>query len=76
MLKTAVKNRPEQRIWWSNAILFIGIHIAAFSGIHFHPLRSTPRSTLTLAFVLWQIACFRYVQYCLEGLRLIYTSLV
>ncbi|KIP11139.1 hypothetical protein PHLGIDRAFT_100083 [Phlebiopsis gigantea 11061_1 CR5-6] len=61
MRKTTIsKTRDEagERIWWTNALLFVTVHLAAFGGIYLYPLRTTCKSTLVLSFILWQVACF------------------
>ncbi|KAI0348260.1 hypothetical protein BDW22DRAFT_1319775 [Trametopsis cervina] len=48
----------KSAIWWTNGILFVTIHIAAFLGAFYHPYSITRSATLILAFLLWQAACF------------------
>lgn len=55
--QSAIK-QPPVRVWWSNAILFVAIHIAACVGVYHYPYYATCKETLVLAFVCWQVACF------------------
>ncbi|KAG8931932.1 hypothetical protein FRC02_001954, partial [Tulasnella sp. 418] len=46
-------------IWWSNAIFFIGMHIIGLAGTYYlRPITTTPRATLILCFISWQLASF------------------
>jgi len=46
------------KIWWSNGIFFVSVHIAAIlSAIHWPP-QSVPRASLILSFVVWQLGTF------------------
>ncbi len=49
------------KIWWSNAIFFVSIHIAAFIGAYYFPVYAVHRASLFLAFLVWQLADFGYV---------------
>ncbi|EPQ60464.1 hypothetical protein GLOTRDRAFT_135138 [Gloeophyllum trabeum ATCC 11539] len=55
--QVAFKTR-RPKVWWSNAVFFVGAHIAALVGIYYRPVYAVPRATLVLAFVLWQLAEF------------------
>ncbi|PBK76831.1 hypothetical protein ARMSODRAFT_948673 [Armillaria solidipes] len=46
------------KIWWSNAIFFVSIHIAAFIGVYYFPVYAVHRASLFLAFLVWQLADF------------------
>ncbi|ESK86954.1 acyl- desaturase [Moniliophthora roreri MCA 2997] len=52
----ANNSKPATRIWWSNAIFFVVVHLAAAIGIYFYPPSGVPRETLVLALVSWQLA--------------------
>ncbi|EKM61593.1 uncharacterized protein PHACADRAFT_156838 [Phanerochaete carnosa HHB-10118-sp] len=57
-IKESTQRPPgQQQFWWSNAIVFVGTHIAACAGVYYQPLSSTPKATLVLSVVLWQAAC-------------------
>uniref|UniRef100_A0A0W0FWH7 Cytochrome b5 heme-binding domain-containing protein n=1 Tax=Moniliophthora roreri TaxID=221103 RepID=A0A0W0FWH7_MONRR len=59
----ANNSKPATRIWWSNAIFFVVVHLAAAIGIYFYPPSGVPRETLVLALVSWQLAelgCLRH----------------
>ena len=49
------------KLWYSNAIFFVGTHIAACLGVYKKPVWDVPRATLLLAFVTFQAAEFGYV---------------
>lgn len=51
------------RIWWSNAIFFVGVHFAAVIGIYYWPYHEVPRATLVLSVMIWQLADFGYVAF-------------
>lgn len=46
------------KIWWSNAIFFVSIHIAAFIGVYYFPIYAVHRASLFFAFLVWQLADF------------------
>ncbi|KAK1223610.1 hypothetical protein PQX77_013507 [Marasmius sp. AFHP31] len=52
------KTRPAERIWWSNAVFFLLVHVAAILGVFWYPPRSVPTKTLVLAILSWQLAEF------------------
>ncbi|KAL0071122.1 hypothetical protein AAF712_001680 [Marasmius tenuissimus] len=52
------KTRPAERIWWSNAVFFLLVHVAAVLGVFWYPPRSVPTKTLVLAVLSWQLAEF------------------
>ncbi|KAF7302757.1 Stearoyl-CoA desaturase [Mycena chlorophos] len=55
---TTTKHALPQ-LWWSNAIFFVGVHVAAIYGALFwRPYYAVPRATLILAFAIWQLADF------------------
>jgi len=51
------------KIWWSNAIFFIAVHVAAVIGMYYKPYYAVPRATLVFSAVLWQLADFGHVTY-------------
>ncbi|KAF9068664.1 hypothetical protein BDP27DRAFT_1223879 [Rhodocollybia butyracea] len=51
-------NSPRPPIWWSNAIFFLSVHVAASIGLYLFPPAAVPRPTLILAYVMWQLAEF------------------
>ncbi len=50
--------RRSNNIWWSNAVFFLAIHLAAFYGIHRKPFSSVSTPSLVLALAIWQSSCF------------------
>nr|GAT57421.1 stearoyl-CoA desaturase [Mycena chlorophos] len=55
----ATTKRASPQLWWSNAIFFVGVHVAAIYGALFwRPYYAVPRATLILAFAIWQLADF------------------
>ncbi|KIL00840.1 hypothetical protein PAXRUDRAFT_790237 [Paxillus rubicundulus Ve08.2h10] len=46
------------KIWWSNAVFFVSVHIAALAGAYHRPPTHVPRLTLLMSLVLWQLADF------------------
>ena len=46
------------KFWYSNAIFFVGTHIAACVGVYSRPVWDVPRATLFLAFLMFQAAEF------------------
>ncbi|KAH7925171.1 hypothetical protein BV22DRAFT_1105047 [Leucogyrophana mollusca] len=46
------------KIWWSNAIFFVSVHVAAVVGVYFRPPSVVSRASLLTAFILWQLADF------------------
>ena len=54
----ALAARPAERIWWSNAVFFLLIHVAALLGVFWYPPGSVPITTLLLAVLSWQLAEF------------------
>ncbi|KAH8110614.1 hypothetical protein DFH11DRAFT_1801746 [Phellopilus nigrolimitatus] len=54
----ATASLPRGDIWWSNAIFFVGVHIAAGVGMSCRPLWDVPRATMLLAIAVFQAACF------------------
>ena len=49
---------PTAKIWWSNTVLFVSVHIGAFLGVYWMPPNCVARATLWMSFVLWQLADF------------------
>lgn len=49
---------PKSKIWWSNSIFFLWVHLAALWGIYYWPPSAVPRATLILSFLVWQLAEF------------------
>ncbi|KAF8585127.1 hypothetical protein K439DRAFT_1083268 [Ramaria rubella] len=46
-------------IWWSNSVFFVATHLAAFYGVLcVSPFSVTPKKSLVLATILWQLSCF------------------
>ncbi|KAH9849215.1 hypothetical protein C2E23DRAFT_888403 [Lenzites betulinus] len=43
-------------IWWSNAVFFVGIHLAAAVAVLLRPPSQVPQATLWLMVILWQAA--------------------
>lgn len=58
---STVTGRPRPKIWWSNSIFFLAVHIAAAIGLYFKPFFSVPRATVLLFFFSWQLADFGWV---------------
>ncbi|TFK26644.1 hypothetical protein FA15DRAFT_587923 [Coprinopsis marcescibilis] len=51
--------RPEgTRIWWSNAVFFVCVHMAAFMGVYYRPPWLVKPASLVLGFLVWQLADF------------------
>lgn len=48
----------QPQIWWSNAIFFVSIHLAAAIGIYYFPPWATQKKTLLLWFLTWQLSDF------------------
>ncbi|KAF8554355.1 hypothetical protein OG21DRAFT_1382434, partial [Imleria badia] len=46
------------KIWWSNVVLFVSVHIDAFLGVCLMPPTRVARATLWMSFILWQLADF------------------
>ncbi|EJC98738.1 uncharacterized protein FOMMEDRAFT_96016 [Fomitiporia mediterranea MF3/22] len=44
--------------WWSNAIFFVGVHVAACLGLYYKPPWVVSRATIWLGIAVWQLACF------------------
>ncbi|QRV80236.1 Fatty acid desaturase [Ceratobasidium sp. AG-Ba] len=57
-VKPIVPQPPAAPIWWSNAIFFVSMHIAAALGVYKYPAWQVPRRTLVLCIVSWQLASF------------------
>ncbi|KAF8078933.1 hypothetical protein FPV67DRAFT_85563 [Lyophyllum atratum] len=47
---------PE--IWWSNAVFFVSVHVAATLGAIYWPPHAVPRASLILSLVVWQFGTF------------------
>lgn len=62
-----VVSSSPPKIWWSNAIFFLSIHLAALVGIYFWPPYAVARATLLLSFAIWQLADFGHVFRILPG---------
>ncbi|KAI0828851.1 hypothetical protein BC628DRAFT_1360971 [Trametes gibbosa] len=59
MLPSAPPDAPLRRpapIWWSNAVFFVAIHLAALAAVALRPPSQVPKETLWLMVVLWQAA--------------------
>ncbi|KAF8899049.1 hypothetical protein BD779DRAFT_1607641 [Infundibulicybe gibba] len=52
------KTDLRPKIWWSNAIFFVAIHVAAAIGVWHWPPRVVSRASLALCVALWQLADF------------------
>lgn len=52
---------PAPKIWWSNSLFFLFIHIAAVLGIYYRPPTVTPWPNLLLFFLVWQLSDFGWV---------------
>ncbi|KAF8600828.1 hypothetical protein BDV93DRAFT_496266 [Ceratobasidium sp. AG-I] len=51
--------RPQKApIWWSNAIFFVTMHVAAVFGVYRYPAWQAPKETLVLCIISWQLASF------------------
>lgn len=61
------KPKIKPKIWWSNIIFFIGVHIAALVGVYRWPVYTQPSATLCLAFISWQLSCFGSVYHAAVG---------
>ncbi|KAF9486465.1 hypothetical protein BDN70DRAFT_870009 [Pholiota conissans] len=48
----------QPQIWWSNAIFFVLVHIAAVVGVYYLPPWSVKKETLFLWFLTWQLSDF------------------
>jgi len=59
--QTSTANKGP-KIWWSNGIFFVGVHVAAVVGMYFYPAWKVPRSTLLLFVLVWQLAEFGCVR--------------
>ncbi|KAI0778965.1 fatty acid desaturase-domain-containing protein [Trametes elegans] len=44
------------RIWWSNGIFFVAMHLAAVVAVALRPPSQVPRATLVFMVVMWQAA--------------------
>ena len=51
-------SQTTPKIWWSNIIFFLSVHVAAALGIYYKPPSVVPWPTLGLFFFLWQSADF------------------
>ncbi|KZT08723.1 uncharacterized protein LAESUDRAFT_735865 [Laetiporus sulphureus 93-53] len=45
----------NHKIWWSNALFFVAVHVAACVGVYRYPPASVPPATLLLSFTLFQV---------------------
>ncbi|TFK77404.1 hypothetical protein BDN72DRAFT_867119 [Pluteus cervinus] len=52
------KTSTQHRVWWSNSVFFVGIHLLAVIGLYHYPFYAVPRATLLLGFCVWQLADF------------------
>src|SRR5690606_1174635 len=50
----------RQKIWWSNAVFFVGVHVATVIGVYYRPPWLVKPATLVFAFLVWQLADFGY----------------
>jgi hypothetical protein len=57
-----LKMSTRPKIWWSNAIFFISVHIATVIGLYYKPFYAVDRATLILSLVIWQLADFGLVK--------------
>ncbi|KAG8769966.1 hypothetical protein FRC12_004611 [Ceratobasidium sp. 428] len=59
-METKISAAESQRapIWWSNAIFFVSMHIAAAFGLYRYPVWLVPKQTLALCVLSWQLASF------------------
>ncbi|KIY73482.1 hypothetical protein CYLTODRAFT_448812 [Cylindrobasidium torrendii FP15055 ss-10] len=53
---TSLSSPPK--IWWSNAIFFVSVHVAAAAGAYYCPPNHVHPASLMLAFLTWQLADF------------------
>ncbi|KAI0078854.1 hypothetical protein K474DRAFT_1683508 [Panus rudis PR-1116 ss-1] len=56
--KQSTQQTPQHAVWWSNAIFFTSVHIAALVGVYHYPWYAVHHASLALCFFLWQAACF------------------
>uniref|UniRef100_A0A8H7Y9T2 Acyl-CoA desaturase n=1 Tax=Psilocybe cubensis TaxID=181762 RepID=A0A8H7Y9T2_PSICU len=59
--KSASENAPEgaqPQVWWSNAVFFILVHVAAAVGVYYLPPWAVHKKTLLLWFLTWQMSDF------------------
>lgn len=54
---------PKPKIWWSNIAFFLGVHLAALTGVYNWPVSAQPSATLCLAFLSWILSCFGSVSH-------------
>ena len=55
---TTTNPQANGEIWWSNAIFFVGVHVAAAIGVYHYPIWDASKVTLAVTVLLWQCACF------------------
>ena len=55
---TTNQAHPTEKIWWSNIVVFVSVHIGAFLGVCWMPPTRVPHATLWMSFILWQLASF------------------
>ncbi|KAF5353664.1 hypothetical protein D9758_008688 [Tetrapyrgos nigripes] len=56
-LSTSSPSKPPQ-VWWTNAIFFIYVHVAAVAGIYYFPPSVVSWWNLVLMFALWRASVF------------------
>ncbi|KAN0100144.1 hypothetical protein V8E55_000128 [Tylopilus felleus] len=52
------QSHPRPKIWWSNVVLFLSVHVGALLGVCWLPPSRVARATLCMSFILWQLADF------------------
>ena len=50
--------KPKPEIWWSNIAFFLGVHLAALTGVYYRPVSTQSSAILYLAFLSWILSCF------------------
>ncbi|KAG7452278.1 uncharacterized protein BT62DRAFT_294111 [Guyanagaster necrorhizus] len=58
IMRNKIKAPSVPKIWWSNAVFFVSVHIAAFIGVYYFPVYVVHRASLFFAFLVWQLADF------------------
>ncbi|PPQ78943.1 hypothetical protein CVT25_002394 [Psilocybe cyanescens] len=48
----------QPQIWWSNAVFFTSVHVAAAAGMYYLPPWAAQKKTLLLWFLTWQMSDF------------------
>lgn len=65
-LSTEASSKPP-KIWWSNAVFFLSVHIAAIVGLYHAPPRKTHAGNIWLWLLTWQLADFGYASRTRRG---------